>query len=254
MSKTFLVTRPLSQGQSLCEQLRASGFAVHHIPVMEIEPLQDAASLVRSENCFSNLSNYHGIIVVSLNAAEQALSWLARYPLRPTQVVFSVGKTTADFLQQSPAFRNLSPVVYPRQQMDSEGLLALPELAAESVKGKHFLMLRGEGGRELIAQTLVARGAVVDSCELYRRFVPAQNALRLQACLPLVQGLVINSAESLENFLSLAGHGKVTDKLLVVPGARVAEAARQAGFQHIIVAANATDRAVLDAISVAFAT
>jgi len=254
MRKTFLVTRPLSQGQSLCEQLRACGFAVHHIPVMEIEPLQDAASLARSEIFFSGLSNYHGIMVVSLNAAEQALSWLARYPLRPTQAVFSVGKTTADFLQQSPAFRNLLPVIYPRQQMDSEGLLALPELAAASVKGKHFLLLRGEGGRELIAQTLTARGAVVDSCELYRRFVPAQNAVRLQACLPLVEGMVINSAESLENFLLLAGDINATDKMVVVPGPRVADAARRAGFRHIIVAANATDVAVLEAVQMAFAT
>lgn len=250
MSKTFLVTRPLSQGQSLCEQLRTRGFVVHHVPVMEVEPLRDAASIASSESCFAGLEKYHGIIVVSLNAAEQSLPWFARYPLAPAQVVFSVGKTTAEFLQQSPVLGK-STVMYPPQQMDSEGLLALPGLAQERVQGKHFLLLRGQGGRELIAQTLTARGAVVDSCELYRRFVPAQNAQHLQACLPLVDGMVINSGESLENFLSLAGNAKVTDKLLVVPGARVANAASRAGFRHIIVAANATDTAILDAISVA---
>lgn len=254
MSKILLVTRPLSQGQALCAQLRAHGFAVHHVPVMEVESLQDAASIARSESCFTGLEKYHGIIVVSLNAAEHALLWFARYPLSSTQTVFSVGKTTADFLQQSSAVAALSPVIYPRQQMDSEGLLALPELAKELVEGKHFLLLRGQGGRELIAQVLTARGATVDSCELYSRYVPRQNATALQACLPAIDGLVINSAESLENFLSLAGAIDTTGKVLVVPGPRVAEAARLAGFQHIIVAANATDAAVLETVQMAFAT
>jgi uroporphyrinogen-III synthase len=253
MSKTLLVTRPLSQGQSLCEQLQARGFVVHHVPVMEIEALQDAASIARNESCFARLEKYHGIIVVSLNAAEQSLPWFARYPLSSKQAVFSVGKTTADFLQRSSIF-DKSTVLYPEQQMDSEGLLALSGLTQESVKGRHFLLLRGEGGRELIAQTLTARGAIVDSCELYRRFIPVQNAPRLQACLPAIDGIVINSGESLENFLSLAGDINVAGKVLVVPGSRVAEAARRAGFQHIIVAANATDAAILDVMPVAFAT
>lgn len=253
MSKTLLVTRPLSQGRSLCEQLQARGYVAHHIPVMEIEPLQDEASLVRCENCFANLEKYHGMLVVSLNAAEQALLWWTRYPLLSAHQVFSVGKTTADFLQQSPCLEGLSPVVFPRHQMDSEGLLALPELAPEHVQGKHFLLLRGEGGREMIAQTLRARGAIVESCELYRRRAPRQNAKSLQDCLPAVEGIIINSAESLENFLSLAGDIPVAGKVLVVPGQRVADAAGRAGFQHIIVAANATDAALLDAVQAVFA-
>lgn len=253
MSKTLLVTRPLSQGQALCEQLQARGFVVHHVPVMEIEPLTETSAVAHVQDCFSRLASYHGIMVVSLNAAEQALSWLVRYPLLPTQKIFSVGKTTADFLQQAPAFQGVSPVLYPRQKMDSEGLLALTEMAQAAVQGKRFLLLRGEGGRELIARTLETRGATVESCELYRRRVPGQNAAVLQACLPAIDGMVLNSVESLENFLLLAGKVPVTDKVLVVPGNRVADAARQAGFQHIIVAANATDAAILDVMPGAFA-
>lgn len=254
MSKTLLVTRPLSQGQSLCEQLQSQGFAVHHVPVMEIESLKEPSAIAEIQTCFSRLENYHGIIVVSLNAAEQALSWLSRYPLASNQAVFSVGKTTADFLQGSAVFEHLSPVIYPREQMDSEGLLALPEFARPLVQGKNFLLLRGEGGRELIAKTLTARGATVASCELYRRQVPRQNAGVLQACLRATDGIFLNSVESLENFLLLAGDINTCEKVLVVPGPRVADAARRAGFQHIIIAANATDKAMLDAVRMAFAT
>lgn len=259
MVKTILVTRPLSQGQTLCKQLQSRGFVTHHIPVMMTKPLQDENAAAHIQTCFSALDKYDGIILVSLNAAEQALHWFAHYPLRATQQVFSVGKSTADFLQCSAIFENRSPVIYPSQQMDSEGLLALPALASEQVRGKRFLLLRGEGGRELIANTLAERGASVESCALYRRLIPLENTAALQACLPVVDIVLINSAESLENFLKLAG-GVTTmdktfvDKMLVVPGVRVAEAARSAGFQHIIVASNATDTAILAAISTVIAT
>lgn len=253
MAKTILVTRPLAQGQTLCEQLQGRGFVARHIPVMMTAPLQDEHSITHIRTCFSVLEKYDGIIIVSLNAAEQALPWFARYPLRARQQVFAVGKSTADFLQKSPMLAEHTPVMYPLQQMDSEGLLALPALAVERVQGKPFLLLRGEGGRELIAHTLVARGAVVTACPLYRRLIPREHATSLQACLPTVDLIVINSAESLENFLQLAGRVAATDKILVVPGKRVAAAARAAGFQHIIVASNATDAAILDAIPAAFA-
>lgn len=247
MAKTVLVTRPEPQGNSLCEELRTRGYQVEHVPVMATEALQDAVSCERIRNCFERLSDYDACVVVSLNAAEQALTQWMRYPLSG-QAVYSVGKSTADFLQRSELWRNRAPVIYPAQKMDSEGLLALVELSPECVAGKRFLILRGEGGRELIAETLRERGARVESCELYRRILPSEKCRALQAALPGSDILVINSAESLQNFLTMAGKVAVSEKTLVVPGVRVADAARAAGFHHIIVAANATDAAIVEAL------
>lgn len=254
MTKTILVTRPLSQGEALCRQLQQRGFATRHVPVMTVSPLQDAESITRIHTCFSRLNDYHGLIVVSLNAAEQALFWLACFPVHQPLHWFSVGKTTAQFLQNSLALKNGASIIYPHERMDSEGLLALPALQADQVKGQHFLLLRGKGGRELIANTLTERGAHVSSCELYHRLFPEQNARLLQEAIQAADSIIINSGESLENFLRLAGSSSAFGKTLVVPGERVAQIARQAGFQHIIVAANATDEATLDAIHAAFAT
>lgn len=249
-SLSVLVTRPHSQAVSLCQALETRGFHVFQAPVMEIVPLADAAQIQHITQCFSAMDQYAGIIVVSVNAAEQALAWFRRYPPAPDAAFFAVGETTANFLRQHLPAGSQREVIYPRQQMDSEGLLALPQLQASQVSGKTFLLLRGVGGRETIATTLRARGAKVRACELYERTCPPTGELLRQG-IATADFMVVNSVESLANLLALAGAGFVAahyTKTLVVPGQRVAEAARNSGFRHIICAANATDTAVIDAI------
>lgn len=247
----ILVTRPRSQGLALCRQLEQRKYHVVHVPVMEIEPLQDSGHLQQVQRCFANQQTLAGIIVVSVNAAEQAIDWFERHPPPPTVTFFSVGQSTAQYLLEHLAVLNGRRVVFPATQMDSEGLLALPELQAARIKDRHFLILRGVGGRDVLASTLRTRGATVESCELYRRICPP-NEKALRECLVDIGIIVVNSVESLDNLVMLAGQGlenAIQLKTLVVPGERVAAAARTAGFRHIICAANATDAAVIDAIS-----
>lgn len=246
--QTVLVTRPGSQAGSLSEALEAQGFLVRQVPVMEIVPLQDST---RIEHCFAALDQFAGIIVVSVNAAEQSLAWFSRYHPPLAVMFFAVGQSTAGYLQERLFGGKAREVIYPASQMDSEGLLALPALQPSQVAGKRFLILRGMGGRELIADTLRSRGAEVTACELYRRICPP-NGKQLQEGIADADIIVVNSVESLENLLALAGPtfdaGQCT-KRLVVPGERVGAAARKTGFRHIICSANATDTAVIDAIN-----
>jgi uroporphyrinogen-III synthase len=231
-------------------QLRKLHYTVDHVSVMVVEALSAPEPLEQIEKIFSRITTYHGIILVSINAAEQALPWLKKYPHARTTKILSVGKTTASYYNANHAHD--SRVIYPRQDMSSEGLLAMYELQAEEVKGRRYLILRGAGGRELIAQTLKERGAHVDSCELYRRYLPEQHATALQQCLLKVDTIIINSGEALENLRALAKGSlpeALFEKTLVVPGERVAEAARKSGFRHIITAANATDEAVIEALT-----
>ncbi len=248
-SKNILITRPLSQGEDLRAQLRKLGFQVDHVPVMEVEPLTAPEQLAAIEKIFSRITTYHGIILVSVNAAEQALPWLQKYPHARTTKILSVGKTTASYYNKNHVHD--SRVIYPRQDMSSEGLLAMYELQAEEVKGRRYLILRGSGGRELIAQTLRQRGAHVDSCELYRRYLPEQHTEALKKALIATDLVAINSSESLENLMTMAKDmplESLHQNTLLVPTVRVANIARQLNFRHIISASSATDDAMIEAV------
>ncbi|MGP8846919.1 uroporphyrinogen-III synthase, partial [Enterobacter hormaechei] len=87
---------------------------------------------------------------------------------------------------------------YPLDREISEVLLQLPEL--QNIAGKRALILRGNGGRELIGETLTARGADVDFCECYQRsakyYDGAEEAMRWQS--RGVTTVVVTSGEMLQ--------------------------------------------------------
>ena len=81
---------------------------------------------------------------------------------------FSVGAATAQIL----ADHGLD-VSYPAAGDDSEALLELPQLREAIARpDARVLIMRGEGGRELLAERLREQGASVDYLELYRRCLP----------------------------------------------------------------------------------
>ena len=98
------------------------------------------------------------------NTARRRRSWPAR--LR----AFAPGPGTAAAL----AAAGIHDVTIPATTFDSEGLLALPALS--QVAGKRIAIFRGEGGRDLLGDTLRARGALVDYVDCYRRAAPRSGA------------------------------------------------------------------------------
>src|SRR2546428_7931498 len=96
----------------------------------------------------------------------------------------------------------------PATSFDTEGLLALPEL--HDVAGRRVLVLRGQGGRELLGDTLARRGAQVDYVSCYRRAAPQAGAQELVAALRerRAQALTLTSAEGIDNLLAAVGGGR----------------------------------------------
>ena len=248
---SILLTRPKPQGDALCKLLEEHGAKVFHIPAMGIAAVnkQDQAdSISHTEFCFSQLTTYDAIIFVSINAAQHALPWFEQH-LLSEQLLYCMGKSTFSFLQK----HSLS-AIYP-QQMDSEGLLDLADFQQDKINKKRLLILRGiskQGtGRKKLADTLIERGAKVDECGLYRRYLPEESIVPLQQNLPLCDLLIVNSGESLHNLNSmLASNMKslLFKKTLLVASQRIAKSANKMGFKHIIVADNATDDAILNAV------
>lgn len=141
---------------------------------------------------------------------------------------------------------------YPLDREISEVLLQLPEL--QNIAGKRALILRGNGGRELIGETLTARGADVDFCECYQRsakhYDGAEEAMRWHS--RGVTTVVVTSGEMLQQLWSLIPqwyreHWLLCCRLLVV-SERLAHLARELGWQDIKVADNADNDALLRAL------
>jgi uroporphyrinogen-III synthase len=222
-----LVTRPAHQADGLCALIEADGGRALRFPTLEIAGPHDPAALT---GALAALARYDLAVFVSPNAVERVLSHpMLRngWPARVRTAVIGAGSARA------LSSRGVSVDIVPAHGSDSEALLAHPALQA--MTDRRVVVFRGNGGRELLAATLRARGAEVDYAEVYRRVRPAAGALDLSAALSRgdVDVITATSADSLRNLCELVGAQGlpyVLDTPLVVVGSRMVQLAATLGF------------------------
>ncbi|CBL43684.1 Uroporphyrinogen-III synthase [gamma proteobacterium HdN1] len=238
-----LVTRPQPHGERLAARVQAAGGEAFVYPVIDIVPRELTPT---EQNCIAELDRYSGVISVSVAASELGVEACeARWPQWPLdQTWYTVGPASGKPLEGRGL--NLHIAV---AGSSSETLLALPEFQADHVAGQRFLILRGKGGRELLANTLRERGAQVDFVELYTRPPAANDPACLQRFLTSSAPRValITNGESLQQLLLQAGEGR--ERLLqcpvIVVSGRLADYAMQQGFTEVHTASGAHDDALL---------
>jgi len=228
-----VVTRPQAQAEGLAELIREAGGEPLCVPAIEIRELADPRAVYAIAD---RLESFDMAVFVSRNAVRAALGLLrARRGGKPWPAKLSVA-TVGQGSRQELAAQGFTAVVAPPARSDSEALLALPEFAA--LTGKRIVIFRGEGGRQLLGETLAARGAAVEFAACYQRRRPASGAMQeLKA--RGVDALTVSSTEGLENFLKMLGDGasqRLARIPLFVPHPRVAEAAARRGLARVIVA------------------
>jgi uroporphyrinogen-III synthase len=123
--------------------------------------------------------------------------------------------------------------------MDSEGLLALIEFAAPA--GKRVVIFRGGAGRDLLADTLAARGAHVTCVDCYRRARPQSGAVGLIAAWRerRVDAITLTSSEGLDNLWAMLdsyGRTALAATPAFVSHPRIAERAHALKLAHIVIA------------------
>lgn len=235
-------TRPRRQSAATQDTLTAAGASVLSYPVLDVVALPTTVP---------DLSAVTACIFVSANAVEHGLNRLLQAGLSPDMPVFAIGEATARALDTG----GMQTIHLPIGSVDSEGLLAHPALNAPVVAGKSVLLVKGDGtsgGRNLIQETLIARGASVSIFCCYTRTHVLQDAHARQALLAFLgeappAAVLVASVESLDAFLDTLLSGREAFHLLV-PHARVAAAAIARGFSAAHVVPLSAD-ALVDALS-----
>lgn len=148
--------------------IRDRGGIALEYPLIEIVPPRSSQTL---NAIAERLERFPVLIFISRNAVQYGLPWFGEHIDPTRQRLFAVGRSTAQALQQA----GFDAVRYPGGGADSETLLQLPELSAGRIDGAGILIVRGLGGRELLAQTLRERGATITYAEVYERVQPCYD-------------------------------------------------------------------------------
>lgn len=243
----IVITRPARQAAGLAQQIAALGGKPVMFPAIVILPPADCSALERAQR---NLPQYDYAVFVSANAVEYGVGDPASWPSH--LVALAPGPGTASVL----AAVGIGQVRIPATTMDSEGLLALPELA--DATGKRIVIYRGSGGRGLLGETLSERGAQVDYVECYRRAKPRGDFATMAAAWRAgeIEALTLTTSEGLDNLWELFDGVTRTSMAAIptfVPHPRIAERARTLGFGRVTVTAP-TDAGLLASLLEYFAS
>lgn len=233
-----LVTRPAHQAESLCRLIAENGGRPLAFPAMEILPPTDP------EAAQTLLSRHWDLaIYISPNAVRFAPELTGDFP--KASLAAAVGKGSAGAMRAAGV-----PVELVPERFDSEGLLTLPEL--NHVAGRRILIIRGEGGRGLLGDTLTQRGAAVSYAEVYRRAIPQTDPRPLLARWKEdVQVVITTSSDVLKNLATLLGDdgaARLSETPLLVISERMVPVAERLKIKRIIRADGADDASLVKAL------
>jgi uroporphyrinogen-III synthase len=242
-----LVTRPAHQAENLSRLIHERGGEAVRFPVLDIVA-RDNIEEVR--DALKNLDKFQWVVFISPNAVNFALKANNGKIDRLKTVRFAaVGRATAQALEAA----GLAVDVVPEQGYTSEALLAMPQM--QQVKGQACLIVRGEGGREELANTLRSRGAVVQYLEVYKRTIPSIDSSQVVQLLAQhrLDVITVTSGEALQNLLIMLGennHQLLLPIPIVVVSDRIRQLAAGMGFKRIAVTENPADTAILETVTI----
>lgn len=227
----ILVTRPAGQAAHLATALVELGAKPVLFPVLAIFDVEDIKPLL---DVAVRLDQFDWAAFVSPNAVEKALGCILAHRKWPAHLrAATIGKSS----EMALAGFGVTDVTAPRERFDSEALVAMPDL--QDMQGKKVVIFRGDGGRELLGDTLAARGASVEYVTCYRRGKPDLDPAPLYKLWTdgRLDAVTLTSSEGLRNLHEMVGklgQAWLRKTPAFVPHARIAEEAAKLGLHEII--------------------
>ena len=237
--RTLVITRPAGTAAALARKVRAQGGVPMLLPGLSLRGASDpAAARTAFEQALAD-----DLLIFTSPAAVAFAAALS--PLLTPSIVIAVGHGTARALQRHGISAPLAPA-----RQDSEGLLDHPAL--RELAGQRVALIGAPGGRGLLGEQLVMRGAQLRELHVYRRVAPRLDRRHIEALqqLPVSALVLLSSAEALNHLCRLlpaSALARLLAATAVVSSDRFAEAASAAGFGRDARAASALSADLLEA-------
>lgn len=235
----ILVTRPRDQATPLAQAIEQAGGVPLLFPLLDILPVQDYQML---QEQISHLPECNLAIFISPNAVQYGMAAIRASGMSCVPKIATVGPGSAQALREA----GVADVIVPTERFDSEGLLAMPEL--QHIAGWRVMIFRGDGGRELLGDTLRSRGAMVEYASCYRRSQAQQPVSELLRAQP--DAITVTSSEALGYLWQmLDGQARLAlcKMPLFAPHQRIAELAHRQGWTQVYLT-GAGDEGLLSAL------
>jgi uroporphyrinogen-III synthase len=240
----IIVTRPLREAQDWVQALRQAGHEAVALPLIAIGPPPDPAAVQR---VWHHLGDYQGVMFVSANAVA---GFFAAGPADPADFAAVSGRPRAWATGPGTCKALLVAGVPPQRvdapppdapQFDSEALWQI--VGSSIVQGSRVLIVRGAdaadsassqgAGRDWFARQVTQAGGAVDLVASYQRQLPQLDAAQLQLARAAAgDGSVwlFSSSEAVHNLRACLPEQDWRSARAVATHARIAQAAREAGF------------------------
>jgi len=241
----ILLTRLAAENITTGNVLAQNNIYSASLPLLKIRLLAENSKML---NILNKIKNYQAIVVVSKTAANLLVNLLKKYQITPhvKTIFFCVGAGSGKILQQ----HNLT-VIYPPNGNNSEALIQNLQFQSILNTQANFLLVKGQGGRNLLSTTIKNANCNIDKLELYQRLNINYETAVINKIISKQQinGVFITSLQSLQNY-----HGLINNKLhqiaLFVPSIRVANYASDYGFSKVYNCNGADIYSLLNALNV----
>ncbi len=246
--KRIVVTRAVSQGAQLSEELTARGADVKLLPLVSFEPPQDYAAM---DAALTTIGSFDWVLFTSSNAVQALERRVEQLGLRLDKFAelpraAAVGPATSD-AAEAAGFS----VEYVAADHSGAGLAG--ELGGE-LRGRKVLLPRSDRANSDLPTALSRCGAIVTEVVAYRNVPPSStDREKVQETLTGgVDGILFYSPSAVQNFLELVGRERIGTlqgrAVMVAIGHATAAALGVAGIQRIARAADSTTQAVVEAL------
>ncbi|WP_233579834.1 uroporphyrinogen-III synthase [Legionella septentrionalis] len=223
----ILNTRPAEQGKALSTAIKHAGGVCIELPALEIVAVYEWPPI-------PDLTKIQHAIFTSANAVHYFFAGLKQRSIAWAGMihVIAIGQGSAAALRQWNIKIDCIPAV-----ADSEHLLRIDAL--HEVYGQNILLVKGEGGRTLIADTLLSRRANLISLPVYRRILPEYSRKQITYLWQedAVDIILFSSQQTMQNIFTLFGsdgHSWLCSKPCLVISERIAKEASALGIKTVL--------------------